>query len=84
MDGMTNSAAAAAADIVRAEGLAGQAVAASPRNWYAHYARAQVLRAQGRCEEAIPEYETVIALNRTWTVCHEHTSEGGDVELYER
>lgn len=27
-------------------------------------AQAQVLRMQGRCEEAIPEYETAIALNR--------------------
>ncbi len=72
MDGMTDSAAAAAADIVRAEGLAGQALAASPRSWYAHYARAQVLRAQGRCEEAIPEYETVVALNRNWMNAYAH------------
>jgi TolB-like protein/DNA-binding winged helix-turn-helix (wHTH) protein len=66
MDGMTDS---AAADIARAEGLADQAVAASPRHAFAHYAKAQVLRAQaqvlraqGKCEEAIPEYETAIAL----------------------
>jgi transposase-like protein len=24
------------------------------------------------------------AINGTWTVCHEHISEGGGVELYER
>jgi adenylate cyclase len=61
MDGMTDS---AAADIARAEGLVGQALAASPRSPYVHYAKGQVLRAQGRCEEAIPEYETAIALDR--------------------
>jgi adenylate cyclase len=68
MDGMTDS---AAADIARAEGLAGQALTASPRSSHAHHAKgqvlraqAQVLRAQGRCEEAIQEYETAIALNR--------------------
>src|SRR5262249_47212863 len=32
----------------------------------AHYARAQVLRAQDRYEEALPEYETVLALDRNW------------------
>jgi adenylate cyclase len=63
LDQMSGS---AAADIARAEELAGQALAASPRRPLAHYAKAQVLRAQGRCEEAIPEYETVIAFNRNW------------------
>jgi tetratricopeptide (TPR) repeat protein len=68
MDGMADS---AAADIARAEGLAGQALAASPRSPGVHYAKGQVLRAQvqllhaqDRCEEAISEYETAIALNR--------------------
>ena len=32
----------------------------------AHYSKAQVLRAQQRFEEAISEYETVLALNRNW------------------
>ena len=54
----------AAADIARAEGLVGQALAASPRSPLAHFAKGQVLRAQSRCEEAIPEYETVLAFNR--------------------
>ena len=53
-----------AADLARAEGLAGQALAASPRSPLPHWAKAQVLRAQNRCEEAIPEYETVLASNR--------------------
>jgi adenylate cyclase len=56
----------AAADIVRAEGLAGQALAASPRSPEAHRAKGQLLRAQRRYQEAIPEYETAIALNRNW------------------
>jgi TolB-like protein/class 3 adenylate cyclase/Tfp pilus assembly protein PilF len=63
MDGLTNS---AEADTTRAERLVWQALAASPRSPLAHYARGQVLRAQGRCEEAIPEYETALASNRNW------------------
>ena len=60
---MTDS---AAADIARAEGLAERALAASPRSPLAHFAKGQVLRAQDRYEEAIPEYETVLAFNRNW------------------
>jgi adenylate cyclase len=41
-------------------------VTASPWSALAHFARGNVLRAQRRCREAIPEYETVIALNRNW------------------
>jgi adenylate cyclase len=55
-----------AADIERAEGLAGQALAASPRSPLAHYAKGQVLRAQHRYGEAIAEYETAIAFDRNW------------------
>jgi tetratricopeptide (TPR) repeat protein len=51
-------------DIARAEGLIRQALAASPRSPFAHFANAQLLRATQRCEEAIPEYETVLASNR--------------------
>jgi len=58
---MTDS---AAADLARAEALVNQAMAASPRSAYAHFVKGQVLRAQGRCEGAIPEYETALALNR--------------------
>jgi len=54
----------AEADLKRAEELATKAVAASPRSAVAHMAKAQVLRVQRRCGEAIPEYETVLALNR--------------------
>jgi adenylate cyclase len=53
----------AAADLARAEELVKQALATSPRNPHTHYDKAQILRAQGRCREAIPEFETVISLN---------------------
>src|SRR6516164_7943035 len=51
IDNMTDT---AAADLVRAEDLAGQALAAAPRNGVAHNAKGQVLRAQRRYAEAIP------------------------------
>jgi adenylate cyclase len=54
----------AAADIARAEELIGQVLAASPRSPLAHHTNGQVLRARGRYREAIPEYETALALNR--------------------
>jgi tetratricopeptide (TPR) repeat protein len=63
LNGMSDS---PAADIERAQGLADQALALAPRNGHAHLARAFVLRAQSRIEEAIPEYETAIASNRNW------------------
>jgi len=61
-----------AADILRAEGLAERALAASPRSRLAHFAKAQVRRAQHRYDEAIAEYETVIALNRNWANAYSH------------
>ncbi len=60
LDGESTS---AAADIERANGLVGQALAASPRSLFAHHVKGNVLRAQNRYEEAIPEYETVLASN---------------------
>jgi TolB-like protein/class 3 adenylate cyclase len=63
IDNMTDT---AAADVVRAEALAAQALAASPESAVAHYAKGQVLRAQRRFVEAIPEYEAVLALDRNW------------------
>jgi len=53
------------ADLQRAEQLAGLALAAAPNSALPHYARGQVLRAQSRFKEAIPEYETAIALDRS-------------------
>jgi TolB-like protein/Tfp pilus assembly protein PilF len=61
LDGMTDS---ATADIARAEGLVAEALAASPRNAYEHQVKGRVLRAQKRWEEAVPEYQTALALNR--------------------
>jgi adenylate cyclase len=52
------------ADIERAEKLSRHALAVSHRSPLAHYARGQVLRAQQRFQEAIPEYESVVAFNR--------------------
>jgi adenylate cyclase len=53
-----------AADVARAEGLVGQVLAATPRSATVHFAKGEVLRAQRRYEEAIPEYETVLASDR--------------------
>jgi TolB-like protein/DNA-binding winged helix-turn-helix (wHTH) protein len=58
---LRQQAAAPAADLARAEELVEQALAASPHSTHAHFVKAQVLRVQHRCNEAIPEYETVIA-----------------------
>jgi adenylate cyclase len=65
LDNVTDS---GATDIVRAEELVAQALAVSPRNPTAHTAKGQVLRAQGRWEEAIAEFETVLAINPNATV----------------
>jgi TolB-like protein len=69
LDVMTDT---AAADIMGAEGLAERALATSPRSSLAHFAKGQVLRAQDRYDEAIPEYETALALNRNWAYAHSH------------
>ena len=60
LDGMTTS---AAADLARAEQLVNQALAVSPRYPLAHQVKAEIMRAQRRYEEAIPDYETALALN---------------------
>jgi TolB-like protein/Flp pilus assembly protein TadD len=67
LDEMTDT---AAADIARAEDLVGQALAASPRSLVAHYAKGNILRQMYRYEAAIPEYETVIELNRNEPGAH--------------
>jgi TolB-like protein/class 3 adenylate cyclase len=61
LDGLTDT---VAADIAQAEGLVEQALAASPRSAFVHLIKGNVLRAQHRCEHAIPEYETALASNR--------------------
>ena len=59
-------------DLQRAEQLAGQVLAAAPNLGLAHYAKAQVLRAQSLCKEAIPEYETAIALDPSRVPAYAH------------
>jgi adenylate cyclase len=54
------------ADLKRAGELATKAVVASPRSAEAHFAKGDVWRVQRRCKEAIPEYETALALNRNF------------------
>jgi adenylate cyclase len=61
MDAMSD---AAATDLARARVLAEGALAAAPRDPSAHYASAQVLRAQGCWADAAAEYETCIAYDR--------------------
>ena len=51
-------------DFRRAEALINQALAASPRDAYAHFVKGRLFEAERRCEEAIPEFETALALNR--------------------
>jgi tetratricopeptide (TPR) repeat protein len=60
MNGLADS---PAADLERAEGLVAQALTISPRSPAAHMAKALWLKGAGRYEEAIPEYEMLIALD---------------------
>jgi TolB-like protein/class 3 adenylate cyclase len=53
-----------AADLARAERLVDQVLAVSPRFAFAHLVKGQVLQAQNRWQEAIPEYEAALAFNR--------------------
>jgi TolB-like protein len=63
LDQMTSS---AAADITRAKALVRQVSLAAPRHLLTHFAKGQILRVEKRYAEAIPEYETAIALNRNF------------------
>jgi len=49
-------------DLRRAEDLVSRALAVDPNYFPAHFAKGQILRAQRHYEEAIVEYETVVAL----------------------
>jgi TolB-like protein/class 3 adenylate cyclase/Tfp pilus assembly protein PilF len=59
-------------DLRRAEDLDARAIAAAPNSAIAHYVRGQVLRAQSRCGEAIPEYQIAIALDRSRAPAYAH------------
>jgi tetratricopeptide (TPR) repeat protein len=63
IDGCTVS---TATDIERAEGLSRQALAVSPHSPLAHYAKGQLLLAQKRYAEAVPDFETVISFDRNF------------------
>jgi TolB-like protein/Tfp pilus assembly protein PilF len=69
LDDMTPS---RAADIGCAEEMVERALAQSPNHPQAHYAKGQVLRAQNRFEEAIAEYETLLAFNRNFMNAYAH------------
>jgi adenylate cyclase len=55
-----------AADLDSAGVLVRRALVASPRLPLAHLAKGMLLHARGDPQQAIPEYETVIASNRNW------------------
>jgi adenylate cyclase len=61
LTGMTDS---RTADVARAKGLIQQSMAKAPHSTLAHFARGLVLRAEGQCEAAIPEFEMLIASDR--------------------
>jgi TolB-like protein/class 3 adenylate cyclase len=61
MEGITDT---ATADMARAEALTAQALAAAPGSSLARFAKGQVLRAQRRFAEAIPEYEAALRSDR--------------------
>jgi TolB-like protein/class 3 adenylate cyclase/Tfp pilus assembly protein PilF len=63
MDSMSDT---RVADAQRAELLTGSALPTWPHSPLAHHARGQVLRSQDRFQEAIPEFETVLSLDRNW------------------
>src|SRR5262249_51982832 len=51
----------------RAEGLIDPILAARPRDVLAHLVKGTLLRAQNRFDEALPEFETALALNHNST-----------------
>src|SRR5262249_58715359 len=53
-------------DLDRAQRLIDQAQLDAPRSPLLHFATAELLRAHGRCGEAMIEYETVLASDRDW------------------
>jgi len=69
LDDMTGS---RAADLQRAEEIVGRALARSPNNPQAHFAKGQLLRAQNRLNEAIVEYETALAFDRNFVMAYAH------------
>jgi len=65
MNGLTAS---VREDLARGETLVDRALAASPGRAYAHLVKGQAMRAQGRFEQALPEYEAALVLNHNLAV----------------
>ena len=59
-------------DLHRAQDLDASALAAAPNSALAHYVKGQLLRAEGRCGEAIAEYEAAISLDRSRAPAYAH------------
>jgi adenylate cyclase len=56
-----------AVDLARAEKLIDEALAGGTRIPWAHYVKGTVLRNKGRWDDAVPEFEAALALNRNMT-----------------
>jgi len=56
-----------AVDLARAEKLIDEALAAGTKIPWAHYVKGTVLRNQRRWDDAVPEFEAALALNRNMT-----------------
>ena len=69
LDNMTGT---AALDLARAEDLARQASTAAPRSPLPYEAKGNVLRAQSRFDEAIPEYESALVFDRNRVGAYSH------------
>jgi TolB-like protein len=66
-------------DLIRAERLVTEALKRSTRSALSYYAKGQLLRARSRHEEAIPEYEAVLALDHN---CVAALAALGECKLY--
>jgi tetratricopeptide (TPR) repeat protein len=62
----------AALDLARAEGLVRQASTAAPRRPLPYDTKGNVLRAQNRFDEAIPEYESALGFDRNRVGAYSH------------
>jgi tetratricopeptide (TPR) repeat protein len=72
------------ADIRRADELVSRALAIDPNYYFAHFAKAYVLMAQGRTQEAVIEGERSLALNPSFidaynALCVANNSLGGRI-----
>jgi adenylate cyclase len=54
-------------ELARAEKLIDEASAGGSKIPWTHYVKGTILRAQGRCDDAVPEFEAALALNRNMT-----------------